>query len=199
MDDRRSKQVGSDREPTMAERLLSPERERWADSALVLSHLAIAPNARIADIGCGPGYFTVRLASAADRGLVYALDVDPEMLALCRQQASAAGAKNVLIRRCQEYEFDLAEGTFDLAFLSCVIHHADDQVRFLAAAARLLKPCGRCAMLEWVERESDFGPPPEHRIGPDRLIEIAFAAGFKSHKYHELSEHQYLVVAAPGV
>ncbi len=198
MDDCRIEKVDAGREPTMAERLLSPDREQWADSATVLSHLGIASDARIADIGCGPGYYTVRLASVADRGLVYALDVDADMLELCRQTVSKSGLKNVLVRRCGEYEFGLEDMTLDLVFLSCVVHHTDDHVRFLVAARRLLKASGRCAMLEWVERESDFGPPRERRIGHDRLMTLASEAGFAGLEYHSLSEHQYLVLAASG-
>ena len=186
------------REPTMAERLLSPDREQWANSATVLALLGIASDAQIADIGCGPGYYTVRLASAARRGLVHALDVDPEMLELCRQTVSAAGLENVLVARCGEYEFGLSDRSLDVVFLSCVIHHADDPVRFLAAARRMLKGAGRCAMLEWVERESDFGPPLERRIGRDRLIALAAKAGYSDIQYHRLSEHQYLLTAASG-
>lgn len=186
------------RKPTMAERLLSPDREQWANSATVLALLGIAFDAQIADIGCGPGYYTVRLASAAQRGLVHALDVDPEMLELCRQTVSAAGLENVLVARCGEYEFGLSDRSLDVVFLSCVIHHADDPVRFLAAARRMLKDAGRCAMLEWMERESDFGPPLERRIGRDRLIALAAKAGYSDIQYHRLSEHQYLLTAASG-
>ena len=79
-----------------------------------------------------------------------------------------------------------------------MIHHADDPVRFLAAARRMLKDAGRCAMLEWVERESDFGPPLERRIGRDRLIALAAKAGYSDIQNHRLSEHQYLLTAASG-
>lgn len=198
MEDTQSDNAATGREPTMAERLLSPERERWADSERVLALLGIASDARIADIGCGPGYFTVRLAGAARRGVVHALDVDPDMLELCRQTVSGAGLENVLVARCGEYEFGLSDGSLDIVFLSCVIHHADDPVRFLATARRSLKGSGRCGMLEWVERESDFGPPLERRIGRDRLMALATEAGYSDLQYHRLSEHQYLLTAASG-
>ena len=198
MESKRSESFEPAREPTMAERLLSPERERWADSGAVISLLGIAADAAIADIGCGPGYFTVRLARAAANGRIHALDIDPEMLGRCRETVAQAGLANVTVRGCDDYEFGLDEGSLDLVFLSCVVHHADDQVRFLAAARRLLRSSGRCGILEWADRESDFGPPRERRIGRDRLLARAEAAGFRNPACHQLSEHQYLVIAAPG-
>ncbi len=182
----------------MAERLLSPDRARWADPVLVLDHIGLAAEAQIADIGCGPGYFTVRLARAAANGRVHALDVDPEMLELCRASVAEAGLENVVIRDCGEYEFGLAEGSLDLVFLACVIHHADDEVRFLSQARRLLNPAGRCAMLEWEARESEFGPPLERRIPRQRLFALAAAAGFTNCEYLDLGEHQYLLLASRG-
>ena len=182
----------------MAERLLSPERERWADSAVVLKHLQVGPGDLVADIGCGPGYFTVKLARSVAPGRVYALDVDDEMLELCRGGVAQAGLGNVVVQECGEYEFGLEEGSLDLVFLSCVIHHAEDQVRFLKAARRLLKPLGRCAMLEWEARDSEMGPPLERRIDRDRLIRHATAAGFVDCQLHHLSQHQYLLLAGVG-
>ena len=185
-------------EPTMAERLLSSDRERWADSAVVLALLGLAPNAKVADIGCGPGYYSLQLARAASQGRVHALDVDEEMVALCRQRISDAGIDNVSINLCGDYDFGLEAESLDLVFLSCVVHHAEDRVRFLEAGRRALKATGRCAMLEWEARESESGPPLERRIAREELQELAEAAGYCGFELHALSEHQYLLLAAPA-
>ncbi len=45
-------------------RMLDPGRDRWQQPARVLRVLRVRPNAVVADIGAGPGYFTLRLAQA---------------------------------------------------------------------------------------------------------------------------------------
>src|SRR5687768_16470517 len=57
-----------------------PARDRWQMPARVIDALALSPNASVADIGAGTGYFSIRLAEAAPGATVYAVDVEPSML-----------------------------------------------------------------------------------------------------------------------
>ncbi len=174
------------------ERLLSTEREHRADTVAILSFCLAGESDTVADIGCGPGYFTVALAQALGRGKVIALDPDEEMLEICRRRVRAARLENVQVLKCDEYQFPLDEGSIDAVLLSCVVHHADDQVRFLAAARRLLVPGGRCTILEWYRRQSEGGPPLERRIDPGQLETMAVRAGFRWQATHRMSDDQYL-------
>ena len=62
--------------------LEDPGRDEWQKPEAVLAHLALKPGETVADIGAGSGYFTVRLARAVGPGgKVYAVDIDPQMLA----------------------------------------------------------------------------------------------------------------------
>src|SRR5688572_26508547 len=54
-----------------------PARDGWQMPARVIDVLKMTPDASVADIGAGTGYFTVRLAKAVPRGIVYAVDVEP--------------------------------------------------------------------------------------------------------------------------
>jgi len=57
-------------------RLLSPDRAAKLDPAAMLDFCPITPDDTVADIGCGPAYFTLPLATALVNGTVYALDID---------------------------------------------------------------------------------------------------------------------------
>ena len=63
-----------------AQRFESPERDAWQRPDLVVSSLSLAPDARVADVGAGTGYFSVRLARAVPQGRVWAVDVEPTMV-----------------------------------------------------------------------------------------------------------------------
>jgi ubiquinone/menaquinone biosynthesis C-methylase UbiE len=63
----------------------------------VIDTLALAPGEVVADIGAGTGYFTVRLAKAAARPKVYAVDIEKSMVDYVRQRAGKEGLKNVVV------------------------------------------------------------------------------------------------------
>src|SRR5437016_2693448 len=57
-----------------------PKRDEWQKPHEVIKQLALAPHAVVADIGAGTGYFAARLANMLPQGLVYAVDIEPEMV-----------------------------------------------------------------------------------------------------------------------
>ena len=73
-----------------------PARDSWQMPARVIDALALSPNASVADIGAGTGYFSIRLAEAAPGATVYAVDVEPSMLAHIRKPEVGKGLKNVV-------------------------------------------------------------------------------------------------------
>ncbi|MEL7047235.1 MAG: endolytic transglycosylase MltG, partial [Pseudomonadota bacterium] len=62
---------------------------------LVVANMELAPNATVADIGAGTGYFSLRIAEAVPDGKVIAVDIQPEMLAIVETRAAAEGLRNV--------------------------------------------------------------------------------------------------------
>ena len=100
----------------LIQKLLSRERSESLDSFLVLSLSEINPHDTVADIGCGPGFFTVPLAKFLVNGKVYTLDIDDGMLSACREQVAQARMGNVDVLKCEEFAFPLEPGSVDGAF-----------------------------------------------------------------------------------
>ncbi len=96
--------------------LLSPERTEALDPVVALSFCPINLDDTVADIGCGPGYFTLPLAEALVNGKVFALDIDEGMVAACRQRVVQAGLGNVETLTCSEFEFPIENGTMDAVY-----------------------------------------------------------------------------------
>ena len=71
--------------------LLAPERYRSNDPLRIIGFSEIGDADTVADIGCGPGYFALPLAGVLTHGRLYALDIDEEMLAVCRERLAEAG------------------------------------------------------------------------------------------------------------
>jgi hypothetical protein len=76
------------------------ERESRAHEerpALLLRELALAPGMTVADIGAGTGYYTWQLAKkVGPNGRVYAVDVQPQMIAMLDSQMAKRGVRNVV-------------------------------------------------------------------------------------------------------
>jgi SAM-dependent methyltransferase len=176
------------------QRLLSPERLERLDPVVVLSLCQVDRHDTVADIGCGPGYFTLPLAKRLSHGKLYALDVDDEMLAACRQQVAAARLGNVEVLKCGQYDFPLARGSLDGAFLALVLHEANlDKPRLLQAVGELLRPRGWCWVVEWHHKDTEGGPPLERLVDPDSLEALAREVGFEPRAWRHLNDDQYLM------
>lgn len=73
-----------------------PGRDRWQEPRDVIDALPVQPGGRVADIGAGAGYFTLRLARAVgDQGKVYAVDTDEDMAGLVAAEAEQRGLDNI--------------------------------------------------------------------------------------------------------
>ena len=165
--------------PTSVKRMLRPERAETLDPFRVMSHCPVNPRDTVADIGCGPGYFTLPLAKYLIYGKVFALDASDEMIQACQERVNQARLGNVEVVKCEEYEFPVEAGVADGLFISVTLHHPEDRVRFLTAAKEMLKPGGWCFIVEWQKKETESGPPQQVRITTEELRQIAKDSGFK--------------------
>ena len=174
-------------------RWLSPERVQEIDPFNVINYMPIDPYEKVADIGCGPGYFTIPLAKYLAHGRLYALDTDEEMVEATKQRVSAARLGNVHVQTCQPTQFPIDPNSLDGVFLSLVVHHHGlDRQAFLKAVRDLLRPNGWCAVVEWHGEGGSDSHSHDHRIEPDALRELAHHSGFRFQGWRKLNDSQYM-------
>lgn len=182
-------------DPQHMSRLESPERRRSLDPDRILALLPLSAGQTVADIGCGPGYFTLPLARKVGAGRVYALDVQEEMLARVRHKLAQEKITNVVVALSSDAELPVPDASLDGAFMAFVLHEADDRSGFLKSVHRALKPGGWLAVLEWQRREMPEGPPLHERLSP-RQVRLALGkAGLAYAEGHEMNDKQYLILA----
>ena len=179
--------------PSSVERMLRPERAETLDPFRILSHCPVNHRDTVADIGCGPGYFTLPLAKYVINGKVFALDTSDEMIEACQGRMDAARMGNVEVLKCGEYEFPVEAASLDGLFIAFVVHHPEDRVRFLTAAKEMLRSGGWCFIIEWHKKETESGPPQSVRITPDEMREIAVESGFKVQGSSNINEENYMM------
>ncbi|MBI2846592.1 MAG: class I SAM-dependent methyltransferase [Chloroflexi bacterium] len=181
-------------EPAHKERLLSQERKRLLDPERVIALLPMEPRHSIADIGCGPGFFTLPIARHIPTGRVYAIDIQEEMLEAVRARIAEEDVKNVEVRLSGEMELPLENESVDGAFLAFVLHETEDKVAFLKRIAKALKPGGWLAVIEWYKKEMEEGPPAYERLSEAQVQRLAKKAGFVQTRKLPLNEMHYFIL-----
>jgi SAM-dependent methyltransferase len=129
--------------------MLDPIRNQALHPSDLIARLHLAPNAVVADIGAGPGFFTLPLARALPRGYVLATDVREDYLAVTRERAAREGVRNIRTRRIPPDEPALDPRSIDVAFLCQVDHYLRDRARYFAALLPALKPGGRVVLVNY--------------------------------------------------
>ena len=172
-----------------------PERDAWQMPARVIESLALAPDALVADIGAGTGYFSVRLARAVPRGTVYAADIEASMLEHLRKRAAGDGLKNVVAIQAGETSPNLPKAV-DLAIVVDTYHHIPGRPTYFRGLAKSLTTSGRVAIVDF-RKESPEGPPPQFRFEADQIIGEMKQAGYTLDARHEFLPRQHFLVFRP--
>jgi SAM-dependent methyltransferase len=133
-----------------AQAMLVRLREEALHPDELVRRLQLRPDATVADIGAGPGFFSARLARAVPRGRVIATDLDERSLAFLERRAERAHLGNLEVRRAVADRPGLDEGSLDLAFLSQVDHALADRTDYFSRLRATLRPGGRIAIVNSV-------------------------------------------------
>jgi ubiquinone/menaquinone biosynthesis C-methylase UbiE len=140
----------------MGRAMLDPLRVETLRPDDTIRRVWIRRDAVIADVGAGPGFWTVPLARAAARGRVLALDVRREYLDVAAARARDAGLHNVTTRVVEAAESGLAAASVDLVWMSQVDHYLKDRERYFADVAHALRPHGRIVLINYEQyRDAD--------------------------------------------
>ena len=116
--------------------------------------MGIAEASVVADIGAGSGWFTIRLARrVGPQGLVYAEDVQPEMLTAISRRVQREGLTNVEARVMDGQALELPDASFDAALSMFGIFLFADRPRALAELHRVVRPGGRVLSTSWATFE----------------------------------------------
>jgi SAM-dependent methyltransferase len=179
----------------MLKRQLDPARAAWQKPDRVVAALGLRRGQVVAEIGSGPGYFTLRLARAVGpSGRVYAVDPEPAMLQALRERLERSGLHNVTPILGMGDDPLLPRSSCHLALIVNAYHHFADGRALLRRLTRALRPRGRVVNVDWTLRETPVGPPLERRVAPDTFIRAARGAGLRLIRARDLLPHQYFLV-----
>lgn len=172
-----------------------PDRDAWQKPHKVIQALAPKPDAVVADLGAGTGYFSVRLARMLPRGTVYAVDLEPDMVRYLAARAQREQLKNMTAIAAAPDDPRLP-ARVDLVLLVDTYHHVEDRSRYFRRLAASLKPGARVAVIDF-RLDARRGPPKRSRVAPERVKAELAAAGYALAAEHDFLPEQYFLVFAP--
>jgi ubiquinone/menaquinone biosynthesis C-methylase UbiE len=180
-----------------AHKLEDPERLKWLPPAQVLAALNLRTGMRVADIGAGTGYFALPIAKPVGaKGHVYAVDLQPEMLAKLEAKLHDASVGNVSLHQGDASHVPLPDACCEVILFANLWHEINDHTAVVKEAARLLIPGGRVAILDWrAELDSPPGPPKQIRIPAQSVCEFLEQHGCGTASKQDIGEYSYIVIA----
>jgi ubiquinone/menaquinone biosynthesis C-methylase UbiE len=160
--------------------LVRESRQREEDCKRLLKDLHIQPGQVICDMGCGNGFYTLKLAQLTGKtGKVYAVDIQQQMLDMLRRRARAAALENVTLRLGTETDPHLPDGSIDLVLMVDVYHEFSQPEAMLKAIRKSLKPTGRIALVEFRAEDPKVPIKPEHKMSKQQILKEFSANGLK--------------------
>lgn len=172
-----------------------PERDAWQKPHEVLQALKLAPDASVADIGSGTGYFAVRFAHRVPKGRVYGVDAEPDMVRYLTERAKREGLANLIVVTAKPNDPGIPSAV-DLVVLVDTYHHVPDRERYFRNLQKSLKPGGRLAIIDFT-LDSPVGPPKRARIPADAVKKELSRAGYALAEEHAFLPYQYFLVFRP--
>ena len=170
----------------------NPERDATQKPHEVIQALALKPDAIVADIGSGTGYFSVRLAHFVPKGRVYGADIEPDMIKYLAERAKRDKLDNVTAIAAAPDDPRLPEKV-DLALMVNVYHHIEGRAAYLKKLRGSLKPGGSVAIID-LRMDSPGGPPKSARLTPERVKAELSGAGYVLLREHAFLPNQYFLV-----
>ncbi len=180
--------------------LMSEERKRFHDPQTVLKSIGAKPGKVMADLGSGPGFFTVPLAQiAGEGGLVYAVDSNQAMLNALKENLAKAGVNPQVVKiiNGDVCSTGIPDASVDLVLFANLLHEVADRKAFFQELKRISKPDARIVDLDWKKIPTEHGPPLNERLSEAEARAVFEENGFSVVKLVDVGPCHYELIGKP--
>lgn len=154
------------------------EREMEENTSLLLKNLAVKPGMVVADIGAGSGYHSALLSKMVGTGKVFAVDVEPEMIAYLNARIKQEKLSRIVPILSTEQKVSLPENTIDMMLLVDVYHEFSFPYEMALSMRAALKPGGKLVLVEFRAEDPTVPIKTIHKMSEAQAIKEFKAAGF---------------------
>jgi ubiquinone/menaquinone biosynthesis C-methylase UbiE len=175
------------------------EMGSFLEPEIILQEAGLKSGDKVADFGCGSGYFSIAAAvKVGEGGEVFSLDVLPSALESVASRAKISGLTNIATSRVnleKENGSKLGSASVDWVLIKDMLFQNDRKEIILNEAFRILRPGGKVLIVEWNDQDAGVGPDKKLRIGKKALNELAKQAKFSVEKEMSAGDFHYAIVA----
>ena len=174
--------------------LVRQSRQREEDCRMLLDALDVRPGQNVCDMGCGNGFYTLELARmVGEEGLVYAVDIQPEMLRMLAERAGSEGLTNIRPVLGTPIDPRLPAGDIDLCLCVDVYHEFSHPGPMLDRIRESLTESGRIALVEFRGEDPAVPIKPLHKMTKAQIRAELGPAGFEVVREFDRLPWQHLV------
>ena len=160
--------------------LVRESRQREEDCRMMLDALGVRPGATVCDMGAGNGFYTLELARmVGPEGLVYAVDIQPEMLRMLSRRAAQEGLENIRLVLGSPIDPRLPVGEIDLVLCVDVYHEFSHPEAMLARIRDSLSDDGKLVLVEFRGEDPAVPIKPLHKMTKAQVRSELEPAGFR--------------------
>ena len=156
-----------------------PEREKEENTTTLLQNMDIQSGDTIADIGAGSGYHVFKMAKMANKGLIYAVDIQDEMLTAIQKKMESLGSQNISTVKGDEQIVNLANNSVDKVLLVDVYHEFNFPAEMIASVNNVLRKNGKLYLIEYRGEDDDVPIKLLHKMTEKQAVKEMSKAGFK--------------------
>lgn len=161
----------------------------------VIERFQLGEGMRVADLGVGTGVYTLAAAEAVgEHGVVYACDVQKELLTKLTQHAEERGLKNITViwsNLEDENGSTLADGSVDAAIATNILFQVEHKENFMKEVSRIVRPGGKVLIVDWSDSTGGVGPHAGAVVRRSVAQSLADAVGLQFEKDVDAGSHHY--------
>ena len=175
--------------------LESPDRDDWQQPDRIMDELRVGEGSKVADIGAGGGWFTVRLARRVwPTGIVYAEDVQKQMIDSIQRRVAEQDLRNVQTLLGTIDDPKLPNG-LNAVLMVDTYTQLIDPVKLLRQIKSALAPTGLLGVVDFnLDGAGGPGPKLADRVDPQIVVRHATEAGLTLRARHTFLRYQYFLV-----
>lgn len=169
-------------------------REKQEQPQAVIDHLPLDPKDQVVDLGSGTGYFAFRIASQIPEGKVYAVDIQPEMLAVVNELKKQNQVPNVEAVLGTETDVNLSPESIDLVLMVDAYHEFAYPQEIMHSLYTALKPGGKVILVEYRQENPMIMIKPLHKMSQKQVKKEMKTANFRWQKTQEFLPEQHFMI-----